>query len=316
MLFRSITLGGLRRRIGFVGDLRSLIDLVRLLRQLRPDIVHTHMAKAGVLGRIAALLARVPIRVHTYHGHLLHGYFSPRVSRLVTRVERVLSRITHWHFVVGAHTRDDLLREGVVQNENSSVILPAAPTVTPLNRHDARVRLGLPVDATVVGFVGRLTSVKRPDRFLALATEHPATQFVIFGDGPLRENVSRVAARLPNVRLLGWQQNLSLIHGALDIIVLTSDNEGIPLSLLEAASGGVAILAMDIGGIREIITDGVTGTLAHDDEQLAQRLTNLLSDVPYRRSMASAARADVLARFSAEAYVRAHAETYQNLVRN
>jgi glycosyltransferase involved in cell wall biosynthesis len=310
-----ITLGALRRRVGGLSELRSLFDLVRVLRRLQPDIVHTHMAKAGVLGRLAAIVARVPIRVHTYHGHLLHGYFSPIVTWLVTLTERMLGRFTDWHLVVGSQTRDDLCAARVVDESRSTVIVPAAPLIEPLAKHEACRQLGLPNDRPLVGFVGRLTGIKRPDRFLALATTRTDAHFVVVGDGPLRDAVANQTRTQPNVTLVGWQQDLSVVYGTLDVVVLTSDNEGIPLSLLEAASAGVAILSLDVGGVGEIISDRTTGALVADDSQLASRLAELLDQPTLRRDLAHAAQRDVRSRFTVERYLAAHAEVYRRLVR-
>ena len=309
-----VTLGALRRRVGAFSELRSLIDLVRMLRRLQPDIVHTHMAKAGLLGRVAALLARVPIRVHTYHGHLLHGYFSPVVTGIVTAAERILGRFTHWHFVVGSQTRDDLLAAHVVHLDRSSVIMPVAPIIEPRSRNDAREQLGVPTGRLLIGFVGRLTSIKRPDRFLALAATRPDAHFVLIGDGPLRTTVAEQAGRLSNVTLVGWQNDLSVVYGALDAVVLTSDNEGVPLSVLEAASAGVAVLSLNVGGVSEIISDRSTGMLVADDSQLATRLTELLDQTTVRQTLALAAQHDVRSRFSGQRYLSAHADIYRRLV--
>ena len=310
-----VTLGALRRRVGGLSELRSLFELVRVLRRLQPDIVHTHMAKAGVLGRLAAILSRVPIRVHTYHGHLLHGYFSPIVTRLVTLTERMLGRFTDWHLVVGSQTRDDLCAADVVDESRSTVIVPAAPLIEPRDKYEACRQLGVPSDRPLVGFVGRLTAIKRPDRFLALAATRTDTHFVFVGDGPLRDAVANQARALPNVTLVGWQKDLSVVYGALDVVVLTSDNEGIPLSLLEAASAGVAIVSLDVGGVGEIISDRTTGALVTDESQLASRLAELLDQPTLRRELAHAAQRDVRSRFTVEHYLAAHAAVYRRLVR-
>ena len=310
-----VTLGALRRRVGGLSELRSLFELVRVLRRLQPDIVHTHMAKAGVLGRLAAILSRVPIRVHTYHGHLLHGYFSPIVTRLVTLTERMLGRFTDWHLVVGSQTRDDLCAADVVDESRSTVIVPAAPLIEPRDKYEACRQLGVPGNRPLVGFVGRLTAIKRPDRFLALAATRTDTHFVFVGDGPLRDAVANQARALPNVTLVGWQKDLSVVYGALDVVVLTSDNEGIPLSLLEAASAGVAIVSLDVGGVGEIISDRTTGALVTDEAQLASRLAELLDQPTLRRELAHAAQRDVRSRFTVEHYLAAHAAVYRRLVR-
>ncbi|NDD62261.1 MAG: glycosyltransferase, partial [Actinobacteria bacterium] len=203
----------------------------------------------------------------------------------------------------------------VVDESHSTVILPAAPLIEPQAKHDACQKLGVPNDRPLVGFVGRLTGIKRPDRFLALAATRPDAHFVVIGDGPLRDAVGKEAGALPNVTLVGWQQDLSVVYGALDVVVLTSDNEGIPLSLLEAASAGVAIVALDVGGVGEIISDRTTGALVADSSQLSSRLAELLDQPTLRRELAHAAQRDVRSRFTVEHYLAAHAAVYRRLVR-
>lgn len=309
-----ITMGGLRRSLGIVGEIRSLFALVGTLRSIRPDIVHTHMAKAGVIGRIAAVLTRVPVRVHTYHGHLLHGYFSPVVTRIFTTVERLLRIVTSHALVVGEATRRDLLQAGVVGEQQSSTILPAAK---PLRRHDqrvARTSLGLRGEGVIVGFVGRLTAIKRPDRFLQLAATAPELTFVVVGNGPLHDDTARAAATLPNVALLDWHDDVALVLSAIDIIVLTSDNEGVPLSLIEAASVGVPVVSLDVGGVREIVEDGVTGIVVRDETRLATAVSRLASDAALRQRMGDQARALINGRCSMTRYLEAHAALYERLV--
>ena len=308
-----VTIGGLRRSVGVISELRSLFVLVRTLRRIKPDVVHTHMAKAGVIGRLAATLAGVPVRIHTFHGHLLHGYFSPAVTRLVIVVERVLRRLTTHTLVVGAATRRDLIEARIVKSATSTTILPPVRSLPRINPSDARRRLGLPADGVIVGFVGRLTSIKRPDRFLALAVGIPEATFVIFGDGPLRETVLKDAADLPNVRVLTWNSDVALVFGALDIGVLTSDNEGIPLSLIEAATLGVPVVATDVGGVREIVDDGTTGYVVANDEELAATTRRLVGDPQLRRSLGERAAILVAERCSMDMYLDVHAKLYERL---
>jgi glycosyltransferase involved in cell wall biosynthesis len=310
-----ITVGGLRRSLGVVGEVRSLFTLVRTLRKLRPHIVHTHMAKAGVIGRLAAVLARVPVRVHTYHGHLLHGYFSPLVTRIFTSIERILRTVTTHALVVGAATRRDLLEANIVKSEQSSTIMPAAK---PMQRHDrkqARVALGLPENGVLVGFVGRLTGIKRPDRFVRLAQAVPNATFVFVGNGPLRDETVANAASLTNVKFLDWHDNVSLVLSALDVVVLTSDNEGVPLSLIEAATAGVPVVATDVGSVREIVEHDVTGFVVSDEGSLADAVTRLVNDAPLRRTMGERAGAHIAQRCSMQAYLDAHTALYERLVR-
>lgn len=309
-----ITVGGLRRSIGLAGELRSLVALVRELRRLKPDVVHTHMAKAGVIGRIAAVIARVPVRVHTYHGHLLHGYFSPLVTRLVVVVERLLRRITSHAFVVGGATRTDLLQAKLVSDRTSSSIMPAARSLSRHDRVAARSELRLPNEGIVVGFVGRLTGVKRPDRFLKVAAALPTATHVIVGDGPLRSHIEERAGAIPNVILRDWHRDIALVLSAIDILVLTSDNEGVPLSLIEAATMGVPVVTTNVGSVSEIVEHGKTGFVVDSDEELISAVSRLIDDADLRASMGSTGAAHIASRCSMSRYLSAHAETYNSLV--
>ena len=310
-----ITIGGLRRSLGVVGEARSLLTLVRTLRRLRPHVVHTHMAKAGVIGRVAAVVARVPVRVHTYHGHLLHGYFSPLVTRIFTGIERLLRTVTTYALVVGAATRRDLLAAGVVHEMRSSTILPAAKLMKGHDRRQARIALGLPNDVVIVGFVGRLTGIKRPDRFVRLAAAVPNAMFVVVGNGPLREQTMSEASSLNNITFLDWHDDVSLVLSALDVVVLTSDNEGVPLSLIEAAAAGVPVVSMDVGSVREIVQDDVTGFVVKDEQGLAQAVSRLVDDASLRRAMGERAVTHIAERCSMQAYLDAHTALYARLAR-
>jgi len=309
-----ITARGLRRSLDVVGEFRSLFALIGTLRRLKPDIVHTHMAKAGVIGRIAAVLARVPVRVHTYHGHLLHGYFSPSMTRIVTTIERFLRLVTTHALVVGDTTRRDLLKARVIHEQRSSTILPAARTLQRHDRYMARTSLGLPHDGVIVGFVGRLTGIKRPDRFLRVAAAVPDATFVMVGNGPLHDAVARTASVLPNVRLLDWHEDIAVVLSAIDVLVLTSDNEGVPLSLIEAALIGVPVVAVDVGGVREIVEDGVTGIIVHDESQLAEAVSHLVRDTACRQKFGAQAKSFISKRCSLTTYLEAHATLYERLV--
>lgn len=261
---------GLGRRVRPFDDLTALIALVRLMRRLRPDVVHTHMAKAGALGRLAALIAGVPVRVHTYHGHLLTGYFSPNVSRVVSMVERVLARFATHSVVVGSTVRDDLIRARILSASRSSVIPPCVPAPTALDRASARAELGLSGEGPVIGFVGRLSGIKRPDRFIDLArlAEHrlPEARFVLAGDGPLSASLRAAAADRDNVVFLGWRPDVGNVLAACDIVVLCSDNEGSPVTLIEAAYLGIPTVAARVGSVDEIVEHGVGGVLVQADD--------------------------------------------------
>jgi glycosyltransferase involved in cell wall biosynthesis len=237
------------------------------MRAFRPHIVHTHTAKAGVLGRTAAKLARVPALVHTFHGHLLHGYFSPTVTRAVVETERLLARRTDRLVSVGERVRDDLLAAGIGKPGQYVVVPPGIWLPPAPSRTAARAALDLPGDGPVVVFVARLTAIKRPERFLEIARrlepEHPTATFVVVGEG---DRLADLQAGAPgNVLFLGWRGDVEAVYAASDLVVLTSDNEGMPVSLIEAALSGVPAVATDVGSVREVVLDGRTGWLCPTD---------------------------------------------------
>jgi glycosyltransferase involved in cell wall biosynthesis len=289
-------------------DLRALRELTIAMRVFRPHIVHTHTAKAGALGRVAAGLARVPARVHTYHGHLLHGYFSPRTTGMVVRAERWLARYTDRLVAVGGRVRDDLLAAGIGRAEQYAVVPPGTALPAPPPRAEARRRLGLPPNGPVVAYVGRVTRIKRPDRFLAVAREVrravPTVRFVVCGEGDLASTLASETRLDGALHPLGWRADIETVYAAADLVVLTSDNEGMPVSLIEAGQAGVAVVATDVGSVAEVVRDGETGLLAAPDiAALARHTVRLLNDARLRRQMGERARAWTVSRFGAERLV-------------
>ena len=317
LLAHVTTIGELGKRVRPWDDLRAFVALVRFFRRTKPDVVHTHMAKAGFVGRIAAWCARVPVRVHTFHGHLLTGYFSPTVTRLVVLAERALRVVTTHAVVVGHAVRRDLLAARIVGDAHSSVINPGIETLTPVDAVGARRTFGLPVDDRVVMYVGRFASIKRPDRFVELAAafaDRPDVHFVMVGDGPLLATVMPTAG--PNVTFLGWQRDLATLLSAADVVVMCSDNEGVPLLLLEAAMVGRAAVSTDVGAVRDVIDDGATGLLVENDDALAlaNAVRRLLDDDTLRDRIASKARERAMNEFTANHCVDRHAALYRSLV--
>ena len=308
-----ITIPTLRRSSSFIDDIRTFVSLVRIFRRLRPDIVHTHMAKAGALGRLAAVVAGVRLRVHTFHGHLLYGYFGTTATRLIILIERVLKMVTAHAITNGEAVRRDLVRLRVIQETKSSMM---APAVSPVEGRDGRAlrnHLGLPRDRFIVGFLGRLAPIKRPDRVLDLARRLPEMHFVLVGDGPLRQQIVDDAKHLSNVTLHGCVDDASQVLPAFDALVLTSDNEAIAIVLIEAAIAGVSLVAMDVGAVGEIVRHGETGLLAHDLDSLESALRSLTSDSIARARMSETARHFATTRFTRSRLVEAHESLYARL---
>ena len=314
-----VKIPALGRSLRIGDDLRAFVAIRRAIRDYRPDIVHTHTAKAGVLGRLAAATCRVPVRVHTFHGHVLHGYFKRWVTRLVRIVEGLLARRTTALVAVGERVRDELLGAGIGRSDQYVVIPPGVALEAFPDRVSARTALGLPVDQPVVLFVGRLTAVKRPDRLIeamALVLDtRPDAVLAIAGEGELLEETrSRAEPLGESVRFLGWQRDIAGLYAAADCMVLTSDNEGMPVTLIEAAMAGVPSVTTDVGSAREVVLDGVTGlVVAPDAAAVADGLVRLL-DNDLRHRMGAAARARAEAEFDTRRLITDHESLYERLV--
>lgn len=304
----------LRRRSKPWHDVLAFVHLVRIFRRLRPDVVHTHMAKAGALGRVAALVARVPVRIHTFHGHLLHGYFGGTKTRIIVAVERLLRLITTHSVTNGERVRKDLIAIGVTRQDTSTMIPPAVEPMTLPPRHEARNALGLPTDRVIVGFIARLADIKRPDRVLALAERLPTVHFAIFGEGPLLSSVRAAADGLANVSMHGWFDDLAPVYAAIDIALLTSDNEAISIALIEAASAGLPIVATNVGSIPEIVRHEINGYLGSDVAELARGIESLAGDPRLRNDMGRAGRELANTAFTVPNLASAHLELYRRLV--
>lgn len=311
---------GLGRSVRAVGDLRALAQIVSEIRRFRPHIVHTHTAKAGALGRIAARACRVPYVVHTFHGHLLHGYFSPPVTSAVKVTERTLARITSKLVAVGSQVRDDLLSARIGRPDQYVVVPPGVELPAPPVRATAREALGIDPGAQVVTFVARLTAIKRPERFIEVAhllsQRCPDALFVVAGGGELLDELRGLAAPLGRrVRFLGWRPDVEVVYAASDVVVLTSDNEGMPVSLIEAATLGIPAVASRVGSVSEVVVDGETGLLAGTDPgDLASAVERLLGEHTLREEMGRAAAVRARHLYGAERLVRDTAGLYRSLL--
>lgn len=314
-----LRIAGLGRSVRVGDDARALAGVVGEMRRFSPDIVHTHTAKAGVLGRLAALRAGVPATVHTYHGHLLHGYFSPPLTAGVTFVERTLARRTDRLLAVGERVRDDLLEAGIGRLDQYRVVPPGVDIPPAPGRSEARASLGIPLDVPVVAFVARLTQVKRPLRFVEVvrlvSAERPDVRFVVAGEGPLADELLAAASGLP-IDLLGWRPDVERVYAASDVVILTSDNEGMPVSLIEAGLCGRAAVTTDVGSAREVVADGVTGRVVPQRHAgvLAQALLDLLRSPTLLADMGSRAADRCRARFGMDRLVQDMAMLYEELV--
>jgi glycosyltransferase involved in cell wall biosynthesis len=323
------TVPGLRPELRPLDDLRALVWLVRRIRRYQPDIVHTHTAKAGMLGRLAAVMAGRPrpIIVHTYHGHVLEGYFGPLRNAFYRALERLLARASDALIGVSTATVDDLVRLRIADRSKFRVIpigLDLTPFVEAAEADGAGFRgeANLDEGELLLTWVGRLVPIKRVDVLLrAVATARgrgARVRLAIVGDGELRAALEQQASDLgiaENVWFAGYRADMVGVTAASDIAVLSSDNEGTPVSLIEAAAAATPAAATRIGGVADVVTPE-TGLLAPagDYGQLGDALAELALDADKRGRMGVAARNHVRDRFSVHRLVKDIDGLYRELI--
>lgn len=321
----------LGREISPLRDLAATVRLARLIRRERPDILHTHTAKAGTVGRVAALLAgrrRPPIVVHTFHGHVLRGYFGPVRSLVFRLLERWLAAHTTALIAVSPQVRDDLVDLHVAPPERFAVIRLGIELDERVNgaqngRLESRRYLGIPPDRFAVGWIGRMTAVKRTDdvllAFKRLRDEGVDAVLCLVGDGPDRVQLERRAHELGVMRdtlFLGYQEDVAPFYAAFDALVLPSSNEGTPVSAIEALAAGRPVVATRVGGVPDVVEEGKDGFLVEPGatEQLADRLGQLARDPELRAQMGRAGRERVLPRYAVDRLVDDVDRLYRSLL--
>ncbi len=315
----------LGRAISPLDDVRAFAGLVKLARTFKPDIVHTHLAKAGALGRVAGRLAGARVVLHTYHGSVFRGYFGQRESAVYLGIERGLARISTRIVAITSGQKADLIGLGIAPDAKIAEIplgldldqfreLPA--------REDAVAALGLSPDSRYVAIVARLVPIKDVPTFvraLARVTEsRPDVCGLVVGDGPERGAVEGIARDLglgDRCRFLGWRADLSNVYAASDVVALTSLNEGSPVSVIEAMAAGCAVVATAVGGVPDVVGEAA-GILVPPGEHsaLADAILSLLKDPERRAELGRNGRDVALRRFGIDRLVADIDRLYTDLL--
>jgi glycosyltransferase involved in cell wall biosynthesis len=312
---------GFGRRISIGADIRAFVALVKEIRRFKPEVIHTHTAKAGFLGRIASIVSfQHSVRVHTFHGHLLNGYFGKFKRSLVVISEKLLAIFTDQLLAVGDKVRQDLLSAGI-GFENRFRLMPPGLSVGVLpDRKESCESFGLSDSQLHCAFIGRITQIKRPDRFLDVVAEvkkrNIDLDFFIAGDGDLLPSLrKRVTTENLPVTILGWQSNIEKVLSAADIVLLTSDNEGTPLSLIQAGMSALPVVTTNVGSVPEVVLDGVTGFVTSIEiQEIADALETLAKSRELRVKLGTAARAFTLEHFGVQRLVNNHQDLYKELL--
>jgi glycosyltransferase involved in cell wall biosynthesis len=325
---RPLSLAGLGREVSPLHDLLAVRQAYALIRRLRPTIVHTHLAKAGTVVRLAARLAGVPIVLHTYHGHVFHSYFSPLKTQMFLNIERALGLLSDRLIAVGEKQRHELIGYRVAPAEKI-VAVPLGLAIEPMleverERGRLRTELGLSDGEVLVGIVARLVPVKAHEVFFEaaerIARAVPRARFLVIGDGERRAELERLAGRLglsERTRFLGWRRDMRVVYADLDVVALSSLNEGSPVAIIEAMAAGRPVVASDVGGVSEVVEHGCSGLLVprRDAAALAAAVIDLLRDPAGAARLGAAARAAVFPKYAASRLVEDIGRLYLDLAR-
>ena len=318
----------LGREVSPLNDLKATLKMYRLIRRTRPHIVHTHMAKAGTAGRVAAKLARVPIIVHTFHGHTFHSYWGPIKSKVFLQIERTLGAMTDRVIAITDAQKADIAHYGVAPLDRIATI-PLGLEIEPMldaEQHRGRLRAELSIDADrpLIGIVARLVPIKAHEVFLEAAVQiraaSPGASFLIIGDGERRAELESMAQQFgiaDSTRFLGWRGDMREVYADLDVVTLCSNNEGSPVALIEALAAARPVVSTRVGGVPNVVHDGENGLLVppRDPTAFADAVLTLLREPARAARFGENGRRTVFPRHSSSRLVQDVERLYLELAR-
>lgn len=330
----------MRREINFSADRKAYQDIRNIIREFKPDIVHTHAAKAGFLGRLAAYRQQVPVRVHTFHGHVFHSYFHPVKTRVFIGLERAMAALSSGIIAISEQQKEELSRVYRITAPEKIKVIPLGFDLDrfgqqqELLRERFRREYRMDDDTIAVGIIGRLVPIKNHRLFLdawaeLMATTHKKVHAFIIGDGEDRLRIQQycrekgILFHTPEANVAGarltftsWILNIEYALAGLDVVALTSDNEGTPVSLIEAQAAGKPIVTTDAGGIRDIVRPGETALVVArgHNEDFTQALRTIVENDTLRIAMQQHGPAFAGTRFSYQRLVAEMESYYRELL--
>ena len=317
---QQISIPSMQRSLSPLQDLTAFLQLTKELKKLKPDIVHTHTSKAGLLGRVAARIATPKARViHTFHGHLLHGYFSKPATQIITVSERALAGISDILISMGNEVKANLLMAKIGKPQQFQVAFPGVRENKPnLNNLEAAKFKEGHSQNVVFTFVGRLSPIKRCDRIIETAihvSNHVAAPyFLIIGDGELRNALESQASGLP-ITFLGWESHTEDWLAISDAAILLSDNEAVPLAMIEAGLAGLPVIATNVGSMGDVVENGINGFLVNPIvTEIATKIVALSESPELRRNLGDRGKELARQKFSVETMIKRHEEIYSQVI--
>jgi len=315
----------LRRSVNLLADLRSLNALRKLIKIEKPDLIDTHTFKAGFLIRTLYLFSiKKSVKItHHFHGHLLNGYFSKKTLFLYRRIETILAKKADVLITDGDSITRDLVMNKIAALDKFLSITPGVAKPPSMGVGSDKLRESALKDSRpVVAFIGRLAPIKRPDRFLRIVEEltsrNVKCDFIMYGEGELFSEVQKqIIEREIRVNLFPFEPDIYQIFSNVDILLMTSDNEGTPLTVMESSFAGVPCVGTDVGSMKEIVKDGVNGFLVVPEvDLLADKIEELVRDIPALLSLKQTSKTYAQDHFNVRDYVVAHQNLYLSLVRS
>ncbi|MBI1343028.1 MAG: glycosyltransferase [Terrimonas sp.] len=332
----------MKRAISFNDDWKAYKQLKKIIREFKPDIVHTHAAKSGALGRLAARNCKVPVIVHTFHGHVFHSYFNSLKTNFFIRAEKYLAGFTDGIIAISEKQRHELADEFRIAAAEKFHVVPLGLDLDPFVEHQEekrksfRAEFNLDDDTIAVGIIGRLVPVKNHTLFISslrnvLAKTNKKVKAFIIGDGESRTQIEKWATAAgidfcavgekeytKTLIFTSWRTDVDFICAGLDIICLTSLNEGTPVSLIEAQAACKPVVTTRVGGIADVVIEGKTGLMAATDnvEEYSGQLLKMVESDAMRMEMSKAGRDFVLNKFGYKRLVGDMAALYYRLLEN
>jgi glycosyltransferase involved in cell wall biosynthesis len=316
-----IKISKLGRSVNFLADFSTFLELRKTIKEINPNIVHTHTSKAGLLGRIAAKSLRRKIKiVHTFHGHHLYGYFPKIIVRAIILIEKMLAKITDLLISDSKQVMVDLKLFRIGAKQTWEVIAPGIRIMPKTSCSKSREKLKISEDLFVICWVGRFTDIKNP--MLALRSYSQvcsqvsnSLQLIMVGDGELLDSCKNFAINNElNVLFTGWETNISDYLEASNILLMTSRNEGFGLVIAEAGYFSVPAVSTDVGGVREFVNQEKNGFIVNSSEfNIASKISILIRDPKLLFEVGEEARKTTISNFTAEIFVEKHRMAYRNL---
>ncbi|NND76666.1 MAG: glycosyltransferase [Flavobacteriales bacterium] len=328
------------REIDLKNDLKALKMIKEIIREFKPDIVHTHASKAGALGRLAAIQLKVPIIVHTFHGHVFHSYFGKLKTMMYKKIERYLAKRSSAIIAISKKQKEELVEMFKIASDEKVKVIQLGFELNKFSenmeekRKDFRSKYNIREDTVAIGIVGRLVPIKNHAMFLRAmhAVKEISKKKIrgfIVGDGDERKNIERLAKELglsfsdgansddrDDLTFTSWLKNVDEVNAGMDIIALTSKNEGTPVSLIEAQASNKPIVTTNVGGIEDIVLVNETALLAdpNDQEAFNKLILDLIENDELRAKMGSKGWEFVKEKFHYDRLVKDFDELYSSLL--